>query len=103
MIAVCTPDFLRRTADFGLKSELPVFVVGLPRSGTTLVEQILASHSRVFGAGETKLAGETFAALGPRASTPWRAFAAWSAQRTNGSPPHTWNDFARWTPRRCGS
>ena len=33
-------------------SELPVFIVGMPRSGTTLVEQILASHPRVFGAGE---------------------------------------------------
>lgn len=36
----------------GLDSDLPVFVVGMPRSGTTLVEQILASHSQVFGAGE---------------------------------------------------
>jgi tetratricopeptide (TPR) repeat protein len=33
-------------------SELPVFIVGMPRSGTTLVEQICASHSRIFGAGE---------------------------------------------------
>jgi len=33
-------------------SPLPVFVIGMPRSGTTLVEQILASHPRVFGAGE---------------------------------------------------
>lgn len=33
-------------------SELPVFIVGFPRSGTTLVEQILASHPQVFGAGE---------------------------------------------------
>jgi tetratricopeptide (TPR) repeat protein len=33
-------------------TELPVFIVGMPRSGTTLVEQILASHSQVFGAGE---------------------------------------------------
>jgi hypothetical protein len=47
-----------------LPSELPVFVVGLPRSGTTLVEQILASHSKVFGAGEVPLAGESLAALG---------------------------------------
>ncbi len=31
---------------------MPVFIVGMPRSGTTLVEQILASHSRVYGAGE---------------------------------------------------
>jgi hypothetical protein len=41
-----------------------VFVVGLPRSGTTLIEQILASHGQVFGAGEIKLADDTLAALG---------------------------------------
>jgi hypothetical protein len=41
-----------------------VFVVGLPRCGTTLVEQILASHSQVFGAGEIALASDTWAALG---------------------------------------
>src|SRR5207244_2161855 len=35
-------------------SEVPVFVLGMPRSGTSLVEQILASHARVFGAGEVK-------------------------------------------------
>jgi tetratricopeptide (TPR) repeat protein len=34
------------------RSERPVFVVGMPRSGTTLAEQILASHPAVFGAGE---------------------------------------------------
>ena len=64
MIATCTPDFFERVRGFGLESELPVFVVGLPRSGTTLVEQILASHSRVFGAGEIKLGSDTLAALG---------------------------------------
>lgn len=36
----------------GDPSELPVFVVGMPRSGTTLIEQILDSHPQVFGAGE---------------------------------------------------
>lgn len=35
-------------------SELPIFVVGLPRSGTSLVEQILASHPRITGGGEVK-------------------------------------------------
>jgi len=38
--------------DCGDPSELPVFVVGMPRSGTTLVEQVMASHPQVHGAGE---------------------------------------------------
>ena len=38
----------------GDPSSLPVFVVGMPRSGTTLTEQILASHPHVFGAGELR-------------------------------------------------
>jgi hypothetical protein len=36
----------------GDESQLPVFVIGMPRSGSTLVEQILSSHPKVFGAGE---------------------------------------------------
>ena len=43
--------FLRRVAA-GNQSELPVFVLGMPRSGTTLAEQIIASHPRAGGAGE---------------------------------------------------
>ena len=39
---------------FGIDSEVPVFVVGMVRSGTSLVEQILASHPQVHGAGERK-------------------------------------------------
>jgi len=38
-----------------LNGQQPVFVLGMPRSGTTLVEQILASHSQVYGAGELAL------------------------------------------------
>ncbi len=41
-----------RAEGAGNDSETPTFIVGMPRSGTTLVEQILASHSKVFGAGE---------------------------------------------------
>jgi tetratricopeptide (TPR) repeat protein len=66
MIDVSTPDFFQRVRGFGLETELPVFVVGLPRSGTTLVEQILASHSQVFGAGEISLGRDTMAALGEK-------------------------------------
>ena len=38
--------------EIGYKSELPVFIVGMPRSGTTLLEQIISSHSKIFGGGE---------------------------------------------------
>jgi len=69
----------------GCASPLPVYVVGVPRSGTTLVEQILASHRRVVGAGErndvdavvTRLAGD-----GPRiAELPRRGVALSGAVR----------------------
>ena len=43
---------LDSASDRGYSSPLPVFVVGMPRSGTTLIEQILASHPEVYGAGE---------------------------------------------------
>jgi tetratricopeptide (TPR) repeat protein len=63
LIAAFTPEFVARTSAFGLETELPVFIFGLPRSGTTLVEQILASHSLVFGAGELRWVEETFLLL----------------------------------------
>jgi tetratricopeptide (TPR) repeat protein len=44
--------FVERAARHASATELPVFVVGMPRSGTSLVEQILASHPAVIGAGE---------------------------------------------------
>lgn len=43
---------LARCRGMGVASERPVFVVGMPRSGTTLTEQVLASHPLAFGAGE---------------------------------------------------
>jgi tetratricopeptide (TPR) repeat protein len=63
MVRVFDRDFFARVAGWGLPTRQPVFVVGLPRSGTTLVEQVLASHSRVFGAGELHLGRETLAAI----------------------------------------
>ncbi len=44
--------FMRRRAAGASNSQLPVFIIGMPRSGTSLTEQILASHPAVFGAGE---------------------------------------------------
>ena len=52
LLTTFTPKFFERVRGFGFDSERPVFIVGLPRFGTTLLEQVLASHSRVFGAGE---------------------------------------------------
>ena len=47
--------YLEQRKTTGVQEERPIFVVGMPRSGTTLVEQILASHPRVHGAGELML------------------------------------------------
>ncbi|TPM37435.1 sulfotransferase [Mesorhizobium sp. B2-3-4] len=52
MIETFTPEMLAARAEYGNPSEVPVFVVGMPRSGTTLTEQICASHPDVHGAGE---------------------------------------------------
>jgi tetratricopeptide (TPR) repeat protein len=66
MITVCSASFFERTRGIGVDSARPIFIVGLPRSGTTLIEQILASHSQVFGAGELCLARDDFDALAPQ-------------------------------------
>jgi len=52
LIAVFTPEFLAKAPTIGINSDVPIFVVGMVRSGTTLVEQILASHPEVHGGGE---------------------------------------------------
>ena len=45
----------------GISSKQPVFIIGMPRSGTTLVEQILASHSQVHGGGELEALAQVIA------------------------------------------
>ena len=56
--AAFTPELIAAKSGFGDPSSVPIFVLGMPRSGTTLVEQILASHARVHGAGELKTFNE---------------------------------------------
>ncbi|HEX4270863.1 MAG TPA: sulfotransferase [Rhizomicrobium sp.] len=51
-IAVCTKDFFDARAGWGDQRPDPIFILGLPRAGSTLLEQILASHSQVEGTQE---------------------------------------------------
>jgi len=63
LIATFDGEFFRRVAGMGLETRRPIFIVGLPRSGTTLVEQILASHRQVYGVGERLFARRAFEKL----------------------------------------
>ena len=47
--------FFESNTEKGCDSDIPVFILGMPRSGTSLLEQILSSHPDVFGAGELKI------------------------------------------------
>ncbi len=79
---VFTANLLRDTRGLGEPSSVPIFIVGLPRSGTTLVEQILASHQKVFGAGELIEVGRLTAAIcGPDGSSFPEAVATMSGER----------------------
>lgn len=66
--AVFDTDFFRRRSQAASPAEAggiqPVFIVGMPRSGTSLTEQILASHPNVFGAGELNFFNDVAARLG---------------------------------------
>jgi tetratricopeptide (TPR) repeat protein len=54
LMAVFTPTYFERVRGLGLDTEVPVFVVGMPRSGSSLVEQILSHHPDVAGVGELR-------------------------------------------------
>ncbi len=63
LIQALQPEWFLRLAGAGSPTRRPVFVFGMPRSGTTLVEQILSSHRCIHGAGELRLARRTFDAI----------------------------------------
>jgi tetratricopeptide (TPR) repeat protein len=63
LISVCDAAWIRQQRPAPSASELPVFIIGMPRSGTSLTEQILASHGSVFGAGEVRFWNRAFAIL----------------------------------------
>jgi tetratricopeptide (TPR) repeat protein len=59
----CDAALVRQQHGEACASELPVFILGMPRSGTSLAEQILASHPQVFGAGELRFWNKAFGAF----------------------------------------
>lgn len=58
-----TSEFFQRTQGLGNPSKVPIFIIGMPRSGTTLTEQILASHPEIFGVGERNFSIQGFNSL----------------------------------------
>jgi tetratricopeptide (TPR) repeat protein/LPS sulfotransferase NodH len=52
LIARCTPELMARAPELGSRDATPVLIIGMPRSGTTLVEQIVSNHPEVGGGGE---------------------------------------------------
>ncbi|MGB6384224.1 MAG: sulfotransferase [Terriglobales bacterium] len=52
LIARCTPELMARAPEFGSSDATPVLIIGMPRSGTTLVEQIVSIHPEVGAGGE---------------------------------------------------
>lgn len=63
---VFSKNFLESFKDAGDQSRAPVFIVGMPRSGSTLIEQVLSSHPDVFGAGELPDLNEVIMAACPQ-------------------------------------
>jgi len=61
---VFTQSYLKEREHFGSSSERPVFIIGMPRSGSTLTEQILNGHPAIAGAGERNLFSDVLTALG---------------------------------------
>jgi len=58
VIDVFSPEVLARLKQYGDPSQMPVFICGMPRSGTTLIEQIVSSHERVSSVGELGVIGD---------------------------------------------
>jgi hypothetical protein len=62
LIARCTPELIARAPELGSGDATPVLIIGMPRSGTTLVEQIVSNHPEVGAGGELNFWNERGAA-----------------------------------------
>jgi Sulfotransferase family len=62
LIARFTPELIARAPELGSSDATPALIIGMPRSGTTLVEQIVSMHPDAGGAGELNFWNERGAA-----------------------------------------
>jgi hypothetical protein len=90
--AMFTPAFIAEHRGGGNAAARPIFIVGMPRSGSTLIEQILSSHSAIQGLGESPALAETLErarAYDPAQPTDFRqlADAYLATQRARGWKP----------------
>lgn len=72
MIALFTPEFIERRSKGGCSSHDPIFILGMPRAGSTLIEQILSSHSQVEGTMELQDIPVLFREMGGAEKWPQR-------------------------------
>eukprot|EP00750_Incisomonas_marina_P021925 INCI4796.2.p1 GENE.INCI4796.2~~INCI4796.2.p1 ORF type:complete len:558 (+),score=73.86 INCI4796.2:125-1798(+) len=116
MTQLFSPEIWGETWDLrtaGDPSSAPIFVVGMPRSGSTLVEQIISTHSTVFAGGEdtpfaplmSKLIPEIYAKAGQSASPLFRKYGAEYVQRmlerasVNGTDDEGSSEITRFTDK----
>jgi tetratricopeptide (TPR) repeat protein len=90
-------EFFAERRRWGLGSDLPVFIVGMPRSGTTLTEQILDRHPRMSGAGELPHLAELAAGISHRFALgrPWPECASELAEANVREGAHEYLDRLR--------
>ena len=80
-------DRLDELSENGYESDLPVFILGMPRSGTTLTEQIISSHPDAYGAGELMEIASTDAEFGPFKKETAAKRGEWYINRTKEKDP----------------
>jgi tetratricopeptide (TPR) repeat protein len=85
-----SPAFERVCAGHGNASEAPIFILGMPRTGSTLVEQILAAHPKVLAIGETTAFREAVRQIDVRKGS---LFPDWLAEMRSGDADDIGNEY----------
>ena len=83
---IFTPELIAERRGIGVSDPRMIYVVGMPRSGTTLLERLLASHPQIMSVGETTMLGRHFSALMAQAGGTIAAFQRALDARQRGHP-----------------